>query len=257
MRPPTFLELPRRQSKPRTRGLTHVLDKGLSLAATRDHLDTTAALIDIVKIGWGIGYVDPRLQDRVTTYREAGVPVSLGGTLLEIAAAQGRVEELRDWALASGITTVEVSNGLGALDAHRKQELIRTLSKDFIVAAEVGSKDAATPVIAAEWLAEMESDLEAGARWVIAEGRESGTVGIYQGDGAVRDALIDTLTSRIPVDRIIFEAPHKAQQAWFVRTIGPEVNLGNIPPEEVLPLETLRLGLRADTAAVTRLATLT
>jgi phosphosulfolactate synthase len=257
VRPPTFLELPSRQSKPRTRGLTHVLDKGLSLAATRDHLDTTAALIDIVKIGWGIGYVDPRLHDRVTAYREAGVLVSLGGTLLEIAAAQGRIEELRDWALSAGITAIEVSNGLGALDSHRKQELIRTLSRDFIVAAEVGSKDAATPVVAAQWLAEMESDLEAGARWVIAEGRESGTVGIYQGDGAVRDDLIETLTSRIPVDRIIFEAPNKAQQVWFVRTIGPEVNLGNIPPEEVLPLETLRLGLRADTAAVTRLATLT
>ena len=257
MRPPTFLDLPTRQAKPRSRGVTHVLDKGLSLAATLDHLDTTAALIDIVKIGWGIGYVDPRLPERVTAYREAGVLVSLGGTLLEIAAAQGRIDELRDWALASGITTIEVSNGLGALDMRRKQQLIRTLSEDFVVAAEVGSKDAATPVVAAEWLAEMESDLEAGARWVIAEGRESGTVGIYQGDGEVRDALVDTLTSRIPVDRIIFEAPHKDQQAWFVRTIGPEVNLGNIPPEEVLPLETLRLGLRADTAAVTRLAALT
>ncbi len=257
MRPPTFLDLPSRQPKPRTRGLTHVLDKGLGLAATRDHLASTAALIDIVKIGWGIGYVDPRLDERVTAYRQAGVHVSLGGTLLEIAAAQGRVGELREWALVSGITTIEVSNGLGALDPRRKQELIRTLSEDFVVAAEVGSKDAATPVVAAEWLAEMESDLEAGARWVIAEGRESGTVGIYQGDGEVRDALIDTLTSRIPIDRIIFEAPHKAQQAWFVRTIGSDVNLGNIPPDEVLALETLRLGLRADTAAVTRLAALT
>ena len=257
MGPPTYLELPPRQSKPRTRGLTHVLDKGLGLASTRDHLESTAGLIDIVKIGWGIGYVDPRLFERVTAYREAGVLVSLGGTLLEIAAAQGRIGELRDWALASGITAVEVSNGLGALDAARKEELIRTLSEDFVVAAEVGSKDAATPVVPAEWLAEMESDLQAGAQWVIAEGRESGNVGIYLGDGAVRDTLIDTLTSRIPVDRIIFEAPHKAQQAWFVRTIGPEVNLGNIPPDEVLPLETLRLGLRADTASVARLATLT
>ncbi len=257
MPPPTFLDLPTRQSKPRSRGLTHVLDKGLSLVATQDHLDTTAELIDIVKIGWGIGYIDPKLRARVTAYREAGVLVSLGGTLVEIAAAQGRIEELRDWALAIGITAIEVSNGLGAFDSRRKQDLIRTLSEDFVVAAEVGSKDAATPVVAAEWLAEMESDLETGARWVIAEGRESGTVGIYQDDGAVRDDLIDTLTSRIPVDRIIFEAPHKAQQAWFVRTIGPEVNLGNIPPEEVLPLETLRLGLRADSAAVTRLATLT
>jgi phosphosulfolactate synthase len=256
VRPPAFLDLPTRQSKPRTRGLTHVLDKGLSLTATRDHLDTTASLIDIVKIGWGIGYIDPRMCERVAAYREAGVLVSLGGTLLEIAAAQGRIDELRSWALECGIATLEVSNGLGALDLSRKQALIRTLSRDFIVAAEVGSKDAGTPVVAAEWLAEMESDLEAGARWVIAEGRESGTVGIYQGDGAVRDDLVDTLTSRIPVDRIIFEAPNKAQQAWFVLAIGPEVNLGNIPPEEVLPLETLRLGLRADTAAVTRLPAL-
>lgn len=257
MPPPTFLDLPTRQPKPRSRGLTHVLDKGLGLVATQDHLDTAAELMDIVKVGWGIGYIDPRLRARVSAYREAGVLVSLGGTLLEIAAAQGRIDELRDWALTIGITALEVSNGLGALDSRRKQELIRTLSQDFVVTAEVGSKDAATPVVASEWLAEMESDLQTGARWVIAEGRESGTVGIYQDDGAVRDDLIDTLTSRIPVDRIIFEAPHKAQQAWFVRTIGPEVNLGNIPAEEVLPLETLRLGLRADSAAVTRLATLT
>jgi len=257
VRPPTFLDLPTRQHKPRTRGITHVLDKGLSLTATRDHLDATAEFIDIAKIGWGISYIDPRLSERAMAYSEAGVLVSLGGTLLEIAAAQGRIGELRDWALAGGITTIEVSNGLGALDSRRKQELIRTLSEDFIVAAEVGSKDSDTPVVATEWLAEMESDLEAGARWVIAEGRESGTIGIYQGDGAVRVDLIDTLTSRIPIDRIIFEAPNKTQQVWFVSTLGSEVNLGNIPPEEVLPLETLRLGLRAETAAVTRLATLT
>lgn len=256
MRPPTFLDLPSRQSKPRTRGLTHVLDKGLSLAATIDHLDSTAALIDIVKIGWGIGYLDPRLYQRISVYREAGVIVSLGGTLLEIVAAQGRIEELRAWALECGVSALEVSNGLGALDATSKQELIRTLCKDFIIAAEVGSKDVATPVVAEEWRAEMEADLDAGARWVVAEGRESGTVGIYQGDGSVRDDLVDTLISRIPIDRIIFEAPHKAQQAWFVRAIGPEVNLGNIPPDEVLPLETLRLGLRADTATLTRLVTL-
>ena len=252
MHPPSFLDLPARQDKPRSRGITHVLDKGMALAQAQGLLDHVGGLIDIVKVGWGIGYVDPALTAKVAAYRAADIHVCLGGTLLEVCESQGRVAELRDWAVEVGITTIEVSDGLCALDRRRKTELVTGLSRGFIVAAEVGSKDAATPVVASEWLADMQADLDAGATWVIAEGRESGTVGIYDSGGEVRGGLVDTLLTAIPLDRIIFEAPHKAQQTWFVRRLGAEVNLGNIPPDDVLPLETLRLGLRADTATVRR-----
>jgi phosphosulfolactate synthase len=225
-----------------------VLDKGLSVEATDALLEHAGELVDVVKVGWGIGYVDRHLAQRVARYRAAGVLVSLGGTLLEVAARQGRVEQLRDWALEIGLSAVEVSNGLGLLSAVEKTRLVAALSADFVVAAEVGSKDATRAVVATDWVSEMQNDLGAGATWVIAEGRESGTVGLYQSDGEVRNDLVGRLVEAVPVDRIIFEAPTKAQQTWFIRRLGADVNLGNIPPDELLALETLRLGLRADTA---------
>lgn len=246
--PPDFLHLPARQVRPRSRGLTHVLDKGLSPLATAELVAQAGHLIDIVKIGWGISYVDPTITGRIAAYRSAGIEVSLGGTLLEVAAAQGKVEQLLEWALSCGVTVLEVSDGLNQLDRSARKQLIRQLSPHVIVAAEVGSKDANTPVVTDEWIATMASDLEAGATWLVTEGRESGTVGIYSGTGAVRDDLISAIASALPLDRVIFEAPHKAQQTWFITQWGSEVNLGNIAPDEVLPLETLRLGLRADTA---------
>ncbi|MFM9134336.1 MAG: phosphosulfolactate synthase [bacterium] len=245
---PDFLALPSRDVKPRSRGLTHVLDKGLAPEQTSALAGHCAHLIDIVKVGWGIAYVDPCIAERVATYRAAGVDVSLGGTLVEICAMQGRIPQLRDWALSLGVTVMEVSNGLHQLDPSAKTGLVRQLSADFAVAAEVGDKDPEAPVVAARWIEEMESDLAAGATGGVAEGRESGTVGIYAGDGTVRSDLIDVVADRIPLDRVIFETPHKSQQAWFIDRTGPGVNLGNIAPDDVLPLETLRLGLRADTA---------
>ena len=245
---PEFLDLPGREAKPRSRGLTHVLDKGLDVARTQSFIDQCAALLDIVKVGWGIGYVDPMIAERVAAYRAADVQVSLGGTLVEICAMQGRIEPLRDWALELGITVMEVSNGLHILDPEAKSALIRQLSRDFTVAAEVGDKDPKFPVLADRWIEEMEADLEAGATWLVAEGRESGTVGIYSPEGTVRADLVAMVADRLPIDRVIFEAPLKAQQAWFIHMGGAQVNLGNIAPEDVLPLETLRLGLRADTA---------
>lgn len=247
---PTFLELPSRMSKPRTRGITHLLDKGMPVAATRDMLDQVAHLIDIVKIGWGIGYIDPILRRRVMAYTEAGVPVCLGGTLTEIVADQDQVGAFRSWALELGITHVEVSNGLQALTDDRKLGLIKELSADFVVLAETGSKDGSYPTKPQEWVEEMARDLEAGAQFVVAEGRESGTVGLYHPDQAVHEEIVSEILTQIPQDRIIFEAPLKAQQTWFIKTLGAEVNLGNIEPASVLPLETLRLGLRADTARV-------
>lgn len=247
---PRFLDLPSRAVKPRDRGVTHVLDKGSPLALLEGRLAAGGEFIDVVKIGWGISYLDATLKDRVSLYQSAGVTVSLGGTLLEVAATQGRVDELRDWALDAGIDAVEVSNGLCRMSRERKTALVTELCDDFVVLAEAGSKDAGLPVSAEAWLEEMHGDLQAGASWVIAEGRESGTVGIYEPDGLVRELLVERLAADLPVDRVIFEAPHKAQQAWFVRRFGADVNLGNIALDDVLPLETLRVGLRADTAGL-------
>ena len=245
---PSFLKLPARAAKPRSRGITHVLDSGLTPDGTRAFLGQAAHLVDIVKIGWGIGYIDPTLSLRVAICAEHGCPVSLGGTLLEVAAHQDHVSELRDWALEAGITHIEVSNGLRALPDSRKHELITELAADFVVLAETGAKEGNYPPTPAEWAAEMARDLEAGATWVIAEGRESGSVGLYHPDHGVREDLVTAIVGLTPPEKVIFEAPRKNQQAWFVRQLGADVNLGNVAPASVLALETLRLGLRADTA---------
>ena len=245
---PDFLELPERDYKPRRRGLTHVLDKGTTTSALEAQLSQTGNLIDVLKIGWGIAYVDPTVKDRVALCNAAGVTVCLGGTLLEVCVAQGQVDNLRRWAAGIGVDAIEVSDGLQAMTPERKTELVRSLSADFIVLAETGAKDGHAPVVTEQWLAEMEADLAAGATWVIAEGRESGTVGLYHDDGSVRTELVEAIAARLPLDRVIFEAPRKAQQVAFIRRFGAGVNLGNVAPDEVLPLETLRLGLRADTA---------
>ena len=247
---PSFLELPARAVKPRSRGLTHVLDSGLTPDATRAFLGQTGHLVDIVKVGWGIGYVDPALSTRVGICTDHGCPVSLGGTLLEVAALQDRVSELRDWALSVGMTHIEVSNGLRALSASRKQALVRELAANFVVLAETGAKEGNYPPTPAEWGEEMARDLDAGASWVIAEGRESGTVGLYHSDQGIREDLVSAILAWVPADKVIFEAPGKSQQAWFVRQLGADVNIGNVAPASVLALETLRLGLRADTVSV-------
>jgi phosphosulfolactate synthase len=246
---PTFLKLPARATKPRSRGITHVLDSGLTPDEVRAFLRQSAHLVDIVKVGWGIGYVDPGLGAKVSACAEQGCPVCLGGTLLEVAAMQDRVGELRDWALRVGLTHVEVSDGLRALSASRKQALIRELAADFVVLAETGAKEGNYPPTPAEWGEEMARDLDAGASWLIAEGRESGTVGLYRADQGVREDLVEAIVSWVPQDKVIFEAPLKGQQAWFVRQFGADVNLGNVAPGGVLSLETLRLGLRADTVS--------
>lgn len=247
---PGFLDLPARDDKPRLRGITHALDAGVPLAVVESRLAGTGAYVDIVKIGWGIGYLDVELVGRIARYRAAGVLICLGGTLTEVAVAQGKIAALRAWALDVGVDALEVSNGLGALGRRDKTALIAELSRDFIVLAEAGSKDAGAVVSPQAWADEMCEDLAAGARWAVAEGRESGTVGLYEGDGAVREALVEELAHRVPLEAVIFEAPRKSQQAWFVRRFGPSVNLGNIAGDDLLALETLRVGLRADTARV-------
>jgi phosphosulfolactate synthase len=249
---PGFLSLPERTSKPRTAGLTHVIDKGLSPVELRSLIETAGAYIDFLKLGWGTAYVANGVKAKVAMCRAADIHACLGGTLFEIAAHQGRLAEYASWLHRLDIEHVEVSDGALEMPVERKQAIIRTLAKEFRVIAEVGSKDPTRAVVAAEWVAEMAGDLEAGASLLIAEARESGTVGLYRADGTVREDVVEAVTAAIPAARVVFEAPRKEQQAWLIRRIGPDVNLGNVQPHDALALETLRLGLRADTVDLVR-----
>ncbi len=244
---PEFLDLPMRTRRPREYGVTHVLDKGLGVRAIRDLLDTAADYIDIVKLGWGTGYVTGNLKEKVRLYQDHDIALCFGGTLLEIAIVQGRVDEFRDFLLEMGVTHVEVSDGIATLSPREKAGYIRELSRDFVVLSEVGSKDPLVRRSPFKWVEMIERDLEAGAWKVITEARESGTVGLFRHDRTVREELLSVIAERIPSEKLLFEAPVKAQQVYLIKRFGPNVNLGNIAPDEVIPLETLRLGLRGDT----------
>ena len=249
---PTFLSLPERSAKPRAVGLTHVLDKGLTVESARSVLAAGAPHMDVWKFGWGTAYVDVGLPAKLDLLRAHGVRSCLGGTLLEISWAQGRAEECLDWAAAVGLDSVEVSRGVAPMSLADKHALLRAAAQRFVVFSEVGSKDPREVLTSEQWTREVAGDLAAGAAWVITEGRESGTVGIYREDGSIREDVVAAAVHGGGVERILFEAPRKDQQAWLVREFGPDVNLANIPAEEVLALETLRLGLRADTCDLTR-----
>ena len=243
---PSFLDLPERTAKPRRAGITHVMDRGLSPLALESLLVTAGEHIDMIKLGWGTAYVTGAVPDKVAICRDAGIAVCPGGTLLEIAAHQGKLDRYVEWLRELGIDHVEVSNGSLPLARARKAELIASLAREFTVIAEVGSKSGAEAV-ASDWCAEMLSDLAAGAALVIAEGRESGTVGLFDATGAVHGELVDAIVGAVGQETVIFEAPQRSQQAWLLRRIGPNVNLGNIRAEDVIALETLRRGLRFDT----------
>ncbi|MDP9259345.1 MAG: phosphosulfolactate synthase [Actinomycetota bacterium] len=242
-----FLDLPVRAAKPREVGITHVMDKGLSPAQIEGLMATGGEYVDIVKLGWGTSYVTQNLREKLALYRSLGVPVVCGGTLLEIAEVRGKLDGYRSWLSDNGFESVEVSDGTIDLPRERKLEIIETLAQDFRVLSEVGSKDAEAIFAPYQWVEWIREELGAGAWKVITEARESGTAGIFRGSGEVRSGLIDEIVHELPVERLLFEAPQKSQQAWFIRQFGPEVNLGNIPPDEIIPLETLRLGLRSDT----------
>lgn len=244
----SFLELPERSAKPREYGVTHVLDKGLSLADVDGLMEVAGDFVDIVKLGWGTALATGNLQPKLARYREHGIPVVLGGTLTELAIAQDRFEQLIDFVKRLELAHFEISDGTITLEADRKLELISRLAQDFTVLSEVGSKDdtgAITPPY--RWVEQMRDELDAGAWKVIAEGREGGTAGIFRPTGEVREGLIDEIVHGVEQGRIMFDAPRKHQQVWFIRRFGPEVNVGNITPSDVLSLETLRLGLRSDT----------
>jgi phosphosulfolactate synthase len=242
-----FLDLPARPGKPRTEGLTHVIDKGLNLREIEGLFDTAGDYVDIVKLGWGTSYVTNNLEKKIALYRSFRTPVVCGGTLFEAVYAKGRVDEFKTWLTEQRFSHVEISDGTLEIPRERKLELIADFARDFTVLSEVGSKDADVnyaPYLWVEWIKE---ELEAGAWKVVTEGREGGTAGIYRPTGEMRTGLVDEIAHELSVSDLVFEAPTKASQAWFVKRFGPNVNLGNIPPEEVIPLETLRLGLRGDT----------
>jgi phosphosulfolactate synthase len=244
---PAFLDLPARAAKPRRTGITHVLDAGIPLREAADLLDMCGTYVDVWKLGWGVAYLDPNLDAKLELLAAHRVLASPGGTLLEIAWAQGRLAEFLGWARARGFPCVEVSAGTVQMDAAAKACLIAEAAEHFIVLAEVGVKDPAVQLTPDEWAAAVARDLDAGATWVLAEGRASGTVGIYSGSGSVREDLVAAMVGAAGTDCLVFEAPREEQQAWFVRRFGPDVNLANIRPAGALGLETLRLSLRADT----------
>lgn len=243
-----LLDLPTRTAKPREQGITHVLDRGLSVAAVDGLIEVAGDSIDLVKLGWGTALATGNLAPKLERYRHHGIPVVLGGTLTELAIRQGRVDGLIAWLRELGLGHVEISDGTIAIEPAVKRELIERLAREFTVLAEVGNKDADFIMAPYVWVEQIEAELAAGAWKVIAEARETGTAGIYRADGEVRMGLIDEIVHAVPVERLLFEAPQKEQQVWFLRRFDSEVNLGNIAPRDVLSLETLRLGLRADTA---------
>lgn len=244
---PEFLVLPERTGKPRRTGISHVLDNGLSLAEAEHRLAAASGSIDIWKLGWGTAYVDPALGAKLDLLAEHGVLACPGGTLLEIAWRQGVASRYLDWAQAVGFPAIEVSAGSVEMTRDIKSTLIETAAARFTVLAEVGRKDPTVPVSAAAWADDAAADRAAGASWVVTEGRESGTVGLFTAGGEVRSEVVDAVVAAVGVDAVLFEAPQRAQQAWLIRHFGPNVNLGNINAGDALSVEALRLGLRSDT----------
>jgi phosphosulfolactate synthase len=246
-RPPDFLDLPRRSPKPRSRGVTHVIDPGLSVRDAEGVMDSVADYVDLVRLGWGSAYRTRELRRKLDVYRAAGVPPMLGGTLTELAWMQGKLDDLRRWLDELGIEHVEVSSGVVPMPSEAKTELIATLARERTVYAEVGEKDPRALMAPYRWVALIREALEAGAAQVVCEGRADGSAGVYRPDGEVRTGLVDEIAHEIDADRLIFEAPQRAQQIFFIEKFGSDVNLGNIAAHDVVSLETLRVGLRADT----------
>ena len=239
--------IPERTLKPRTEGFTMVMDKGLSLREVSDLIEVSGNYIDIIKLGWATSYVTPNLKEKIELYKEAGIPCYLGGTLFEAFVVRDQFEDYRAVLDKYELEYAEVSDGSIEMPHEEKCEFISTLAKQVTVLSEVGSKDAAKIIPPYKWIEQMETELEAGAWKVIGEARESGNVGLFRDSGEVRQGLVEEILTKIPAEKILWEAPQKAHQVWFIKLCGSNVNLGNIAPNEVIPLETIRLGLRGDT----------
>ncbi|HKL19681.1 MAG TPA: phosphosulfolactate synthase [Halalkalibaculum sp.] len=239
--------LPKRTEKPREKGMTLVLDKGLSVRQVEDICESSSGYMDIVKLGWGTSYVTQNLEDKLAVYANANIPVYFGGTLFEAYVLRDQLDAYMKLLDRFNIRHAEVSNGTIWLSDKRKIEIIRKMSKHFTILSEIGSKNPNDIIPPYKWVKMIQNELEAGAWKIICEARESGTVGVFRPNGEVRSGLIDEIADQISVDNLIFETPQKEQQVWFIKKFGSNVNLGNVQPTEVIPVETLRLGLRSDT----------
>lgn len=239
--------LPARTEKPRSNGITLALDKGFSVREAEDFCEAASEFTDLVKLGWGTSLVTPNLTKKLDVYRNSNIPVYFGGTLFEAYLLRDQLEDYIELLREHEVSVIEVSNGCIRLSEARKLDIIERLSSEFTVLSEVGSKNPDEIIPPYKWVNMIKSELKAGAWKVICEARESGNVGVFRPNGEIRSGLIDEIADQIDPDSLIFEAPKKEQQVWFIRKFGTNVNLGNISPSEVIPVETLRLGLRSDT----------
>ena len=239
--------IPNRFAKPRTSGVTMMMDKGLSIREVENFIEASGHITDVVKFGFGTSFVSQNLQAKINLYKEAGIRPYFGGTLFEAFYARGMVKEYLQTIDSYGLDLAEVSDGSIIIDHDEKCELIHSMSKDRTIMSEVGSKDSGIIVSPAKWIKMMSTELQAGSWKVIAEGRESGNVGVFRPNGTAHTLLINRIIAKINPDDILWEAPKKTQQVWFIKLFGQNVNLGNISHNEMIPLECLRLGLRGDT----------
>lgn len=240
-------QIPDRTTKPRDNGITMVMDKGLGLHEIENFLSVCDNSVDIVKLGFGTAYVTQNLHQKIKLYKEANIKVYFGGTLFEAFIVRNQFDDYLKMLEKFGLEHAEVSDGSIEMPHEIKLSYINKLSKYVTVLSEVGSKDVEKIIPPYQWIELMKSELKAGAWKVIAEAREAGNVGVYRSSGEVREGLVQEILTKIPEEKIIWEAPQKAQQTYFIKLVGANVNLGNIAPNEVIPLETLRLGLRSDT----------
>lgn len=239
--------IPQRTQKPRKHGITMVMDKGMGLEGARDFLSVSAPYVDIIKLGFGTSYITANLRQKIDIYKAHDIPVYFGGTLFEAFLVRNQFDDYLNIIREYDLTHVEVSDGSITIPHIEKCGYIEKLAKYATVYSEVGSKDATHIMAPYKWIELMKAELEAGATYVIAEAREAGNVGIYRGSGEVREGLVQEILTQIPYEQIIWEAPQKAQQVYFLELLGANVNLGNIAPSEVIPLEATRVGLRGDT----------
>jgi len=239
--------LPERTQKPRNYGLTMVMDKGLGLDEVKNFLSVAAPYVDVVKLGFGTAHVTNNLKQKIDIYLSNDIPVYFGGTLFEAFLIRGQFDDYLNTVKEYGLKHVEVSDGSITIPHVEKCGYIEKLAKHVTVLSEVGSKDATHIMPPYKWIELMKAELEAGSTYVIAEAREAGNVGIYRGSGEVREGLVQEILTQIPFEKIIWEAPQKAQQLYFLELLGANVNLGNLAPSEVIPLEAMRVGLRGDT----------
>ena len=240
-------QIPERNTKPRQNGLTMVMDKGSSIYEAENFLSVSAPHVDIVKLGFGTAFVTPNLREKLAVYQKYGIPVYFGGTLFEAFLIRNQFEDYLNLCRDFNIQYMEVSDGSIIIPHSEKCGYIEKVSKHGIVLSEVGSKDTTNIIPPYKWIELMRAELNAGSTYVIAEAREAGNVGIYRGSGEVREGLVQEILTQIPGEKIIWEAPQKAQQLYFLQLLGCNVNLGNIAPTEVIALEAMRVGLRSDT----------